>query len=40
VYPRAGVLRRFPMEFDFYLANQMGPTEYVKPWRLHIPKGL
>lgn len=34
------LLRRFPKEFDFYLSYQMGPTEYVKEWRLHIPKGF
>jgi len=34
------LLRRFPMEYDFYLANQMGETEYVKEWRLHVPKGF
>lgn len=33
-------LRRIPMEFDFYLANQMGETEYVKEWRLFVPKGF
>jgi len=34
------LLRRFPMEYDFYLTNQMGETEYVKDWRLYIPKGF
>ena len=34
------LLRRFPMEFDFYLAHQMGQTEYIKEWRLYIPKGF
>jgi predicted transcriptional regulator of viral defense system len=34
------LLRRFPMEFDFYLTHQMGKTEYVKQWRLHVPKGF
>lgn len=34
------LLRRFPMDYDFYLANQLGETEYVKDWRLNIPKGF
>jgi predicted transcriptional regulator of viral defense system len=34
------LLRRFPMDFDFYLANQMGETEYIKEWRLYVPKGF
>jgi hypothetical protein len=34
------LLRRFPMEFDFYLAHGMGHTDYVKKWRLHVPKGF
>jgi hypothetical protein len=34
------LLRRFPMEFDFYLTHQMGKTDYVKDWRLHVPKGF
>lgn len=33
-------LRRFPMEHDFYLANAMGQTEYIKEWRLYVPKGF
>ena len=34
------LLRRFPMDYDFYLTHQMGETEYVKDWRLHVPKGF
>jgi hypothetical protein len=34
------LIRRFPMEYDFYLANEMGETEYIKDWRLYIPKGF
>jgi hypothetical protein len=32
------LLRRFPMDFDFYLVHQMKESEYIKEWRLHIPK--
>lgn len=34
------LLRRIPMEYDFYLANQMGETRYVKDWRLFVPKQI
>jgi predicted transcriptional regulator of viral defense system len=34
------LLRKIPMEFDFYLANAMGKTEYIKEWRLFVPKGF
>ena len=34
------LLRKLPMEFDFYLAHKMGKTDYVKTWRLHVPKGF
>ncbi len=34
------LLRKLPMEFDFYLAHKMGKTDYVKAWRLHVPKGF
>lgn len=34
------LMRQFPMEFDFYLTHQMGETEYVPDWQLHIPKGF
>jgi predicted transcriptional regulator of viral defense system len=34
------LMRRFPMQFDFYLTHEMAETEYIKDWRLHIPKGL
>ena len=34
------LLRRFPMEFDFYLVHQMKEKEYVKDWRLYVPKGF
>lgn len=34
------LVRRFPMDFDFYLEHQMKETEYVKEWRLYVPKGF
>lgn len=34
------LMHRFPIEFDFYLTYDMGATEYVKKWRLHVPKGF
>ncbi len=44
---RAGVkasaldlFRQFPIEFDFYLANDMKDKDYVRDWRLYIPKGF
>jgi hypothetical protein len=41
-YPTSSIdlIRRFPMQFDFYLAHDMKSTDYVKQWRLHIPKGF
>jgi hypothetical protein len=32
------LLRQFPMTFDFYLVHGVAETEYVKDWRLNIPK--
>lgn len=34
------LVKRFPMNYDFYLANNMSDTEYVKAWRLYVPKGF
>jgi hypothetical protein len=34
------LLRSHPKDYDFYLAHEMGETEYVKDWRLFIPKGF
>jgi hypothetical protein len=34
------LLHRFPMKFDFYLKHQMRDIEYIKDWRLHVPKGF
>ena len=34
------LLRRFPMEYDFYLDRGMQDTRYLKDWRLHVPRGF
>ncbi|MEM5373026.1 hypothetical protein V4C53_44555 [Paraburkholderia azotifigens] len=34
------LIRRVPIEHDFYLAHEMGKTRYVKEWRLHVPDGF
>ena len=34
------LLRKLPVKFDFYLTHKMGATDYVKAWRLHVPKGF
>jgi predicted transcriptional regulator of viral defense system len=34
------LLRSFKMEFDFYLTHAMKETQYVKAWRLFVPKGF
>jgi len=34
------LVRRQPMEFDFYLAHDMGDTRYDPEWRLHVPNGF
>ena len=34
------LIKRFPMNYDFYLAHNMGDAEYVKTWSLYVPKGL
>jgi predicted transcriptional regulator of viral defense system len=34
------LFRRMPREFDFYLEHGMREKEYVKEWRLFIPKGF
>jgi predicted transcriptional regulator of viral defense system len=34
------LLRNIPMKFDFYLTHQKGETDYVKAWRLFVPKGF
>lgn len=34
------LLRRFPKVRDFYLTHHMSATDYVKEWRLFVPKGF
>ncbi len=34
------LMRRFPMEFDFYLTHEMSATRYVPAWRLYVPDGF
>lgn len=34
------MMRKIPMEFDFYLANAMGEKDYIKEWKLFVPKGF
>jgi hypothetical protein len=34
------LLRKLPMDFDFYLTHQKGETDYIKDWRLFVPKGF
>ncbi|MGI4815958.1 MAG: type IV toxin-antitoxin system AbiEi family antitoxin domain-containing protein [Janthinobacterium lividum] len=34
------LIRRLPLERDFYLAHDMGKTRYLKDWRLTVPEGF
>ncbi|MBN3828394.1 hypothetical protein G3O00_33010, partial [Burkholderia sp. Ac-20384] len=34
------LIRRLPIERDFYLAHEMGETRYVSNWRLSVPSGF
>jgi hypothetical protein len=33
-------LKDLGLEYDFYLAHDLGPTDYDPNWRLHVPKGM
>jgi len=37
---RLSLLRRLPMDFDFYLTYGMRSTDYIERWRLFVPKGF
>jgi hypothetical protein len=34
------LIRRLPIENDFYLMHEMGDTRYVSNWRLAVPEGF
>jgi hypothetical protein len=34
------LLRKFDMDYDFYLAHGMAETDYSREWRLFFPKGF
>ncbi|MFN0055405.1 MAG: type IV toxin-antitoxin system AbiEi family antitoxin [Planctomycetales bacterium] len=34
------LLRKFPMEFDFYLAHQINDPVFDKNWRIYVPSSL
>jgi len=34
------IIRKFDIEYDFYLTHQMKDTKYDETWRLHYPKGF
>ena len=34
------LLKRLPMEHDFFLSHAMTDTSYVKLWRLFVPNGF
>jgi hypothetical protein len=34
------LIRRLPIEHDFYLTHEMGHTRYVSNWRLAVPNGF
>ena len=37
---RISLLKKFPIEYDFYLTHNMKEIEYSKEWRLYYPKGF
>ena len=39
-YTPSRQLEEFKIEFDFKLDYKMKETEYIKKWRLHVPKGF
>ena len=34
------LFRELPQVFDFYLTHDMGATDFVPQWRLHVPRGF
>jgi hypothetical protein len=34
------LVRRIPINFDFYLEHGIKDAEYSKEWRLYFPKGM
>jgi hypothetical protein len=34
------LIRRLPIEHDFYLMHEMGETSYIKQWRPSVPSGF
>lgn len=32
------LFRQYPLEFDFYLAHQMDEADYIKAWKIYVPK--
>lgn len=34
------LFRQIPQDFDFYLTHDMGETDFIPAWRLHVPRGF
>lgn len=34
------LFRQLPQKFDFYLAHEMGDTDFIQAWRLYVPRGF